>query len=73
MIGPNGDEYLLYHAQIAATGHGRARKLMLDRFTWRTQYVFFHECYGELGRMVSKDNEVDDPFTTAAEFRRLAL
>jgi len=39
----------------------------------KIQYVFFHECYGELGRMVSKDNEVDDPFTTAAEFRRLTL
>ncbi|HXU74110.1 MAG TPA: hypothetical protein VN947_32560 [Polyangia bacterium] len=27
VIAPNGDEYLLYHAQIAATG--RARKLTL--------------------------------------------
>ena len=34
VIGPNGDEYLLYPAQIAATGHARARKLMLDRFNW---------------------------------------
>ena len=39
----------------------------------KVQYLFFHECYGELGRMVSRNNEVDDPFTTAAEFRRLAL
>lgn len=38
----------------------------------KVQYILFHECYGELGRMVSQNNEVDDPFTTAAEFRRLA-
>ena len=37
VIGPNGDEYLLYHAQIGQTGRSRARKLMLDRFDWRDQ------------------------------------
>ncbi len=37
------------------------------------QYLFFHECYGELGRMVSNPGETDPGFTTAAEFRRLAL
>jgi hypothetical protein len=39
----------------------------------RIQYLFFHECYGELGRMVSVPNEASEPFTNAAEFRRLAL
>jgi hypothetical protein len=37
------------------------------------QYLFFHECYGELGRMVSNPGETDPNFTTASEFRRLAL
>jgi hypothetical protein len=37
------------------------------------QYLFFHECYGELGRMVSNPGETNTDFTTAAEFRRLAL
>lgn len=39
----------------------------------RIQYLFFHECYGELGRMVSTVNELNENFTNAAEFRRLAL
>ncbi len=39
----------------------------------RTQLLYVHECYGELGRIVSVDNETDPNFTTAAEFRRLAL
>jgi hypothetical protein len=39
----------------------------------RTQYLFFHECYGELGRMVSLTNEVNDPFTTAGEVRHLTF
>jgi hypothetical protein len=39
----------------------------------RIQYLFFHECYGELGRMVSNPGETDPGYTTAAEFRRLAL
>jgi hypothetical protein len=39
----------------------------------RIQYLFFHECYGELGRMVSVPNEPTEIFTNAAEFRRLAL
>jgi hypothetical protein len=39
----------------------------------RIQYLFFHECYGELGRMVSVPNEPNETFTSAAEFRRLAL
>ena len=37
------------------------------------QLLFFHECYGELGRMVSLPGEKNGSFTTAAEFRRLAL
>jgi hypothetical protein len=37
------------------------------------QYSFYHECYGELGRMVSNPGETNSDFTTAAEFRRLAL
>ena len=39
----------------------------------RIQYLFFHECYGELGRMVSVVDEPAEIFTNAAEFRRLAL
>jgi hypothetical protein len=39
----------------------------------RIQYLLFHECYGELGRMVSVPNETNQSFTSAAEFRRLAL
>jgi hypothetical protein len=39
----------------------------------RIQYLFFHECYGEIGRMVSNPGETNPSFTTAAEFRRLAL
>lgn len=39
----------------------------------RIQYLFFHECYGELGRMVSTLNETNQSFTSASEFRRLAL
>jgi hypothetical protein len=39
----------------------------------RIQYLFFHECYGELGRMVSVPNEPNESFTNAGEFRRLAL
>lgn len=39
----------------------------------RIQYLFFHECYGEVGRMVSSPGETNPAFTTAAEFRRLAL
>jgi hypothetical protein len=39
----------------------------------RIQYLFFHECYGELGRMVSIPNEPTESFTNAGEFRRLAL
>ncbi len=39
----------------------------------RTQYLFFHECYGELGRMVSNPNDPNPSFNMAAEFRRLAL
>ncbi len=39
----------------------------------RIQYLFFHECYGELGRMVSTPGETNESFSNAAEFRRLAL
>ena len=37
------------------------------------QHIFMHECYGELGRMASQRGETNPSFTTAAEFRRLAL
>lgn len=37
------------------------------------QHLYFHECVGELGRMVSNAGESNASFTTAAEFRRLAL
>jgi beta-xylosidase len=43
VIAPNGDEYVLYHAQIAATGHARARKLMLDRFNWNGAWPLVHD------------------------------
>jgi hypothetical protein len=39
----------------------------------RIQYLFFHECFGELGRMVSVPNEPNEVFSNAGEFRRLAL
>lgn len=39
----------------------------------RIQYLYIHECYGEMGRIVSLEGELDPNFTTAAEFRRLAL
>lgn len=39
----------------------------------RIQHLFYHECYGELARMVSNFGESDPSFRTAAEFRRLAL
>jgi hypothetical protein len=37
------------------------------------QHIFFHECAGEIGRMVSQPNETDPSFKTASEFRRVAL
>ena len=39
----------------------------------RIQHLFFKECYGELGRMVSSPGDANPSFTSAAEFRRLAL
>ena len=37
------------------------------------QYIFLHECYGEVGRIVSLEGELNPQFETASEFRRLAL
>ena len=37
------------------------------------QYLYVHECYGELARIVSQQGELDPHFTEASEFRRLAL
>lgn len=37
------------------------------------QYIFLHECYGEVGRIVSLEGELNPQFGTASEFRRLAL
>jgi hypothetical protein len=39
----------------------------------RVQHLFFRECDGEIGRMVSPTGTTDPAFTSAAEFRRLAL
>lgn len=39
----------------------------------RIQQLLFHECAGEIGRMSSPPGETNPSFTTAAEFRRLAL
>ncbi len=37
------------------------------------QYLWMTECYGEVARMTSSDNEVDPNFAMATEFRRLGL
>lgn len=39
----------------------------------RIQYLWMTECYGEVARMTSRDNEVNPDFTMASEFRRLGL
>lgn len=39
----------------------------------RLQYLYVTECYGEVARIVSRDDESDPSFTLAAEFRRLGL
>lgn len=39
----------------------------------RRQVSFFFECFGEVARITSRDDEPDPDFTTAAEVRRLAL
>jgi hypothetical protein len=41
--------------------------------THTIQLLYMRECVGEVGRMVSKANETDPNFTSAAIFRRLAL
>jgi hypothetical protein len=38
-----------------------------------TQLLYFRECVGEVGRMVSSPNDANPNFTSAATFRRLAL
>lgn len=38
-----------------------------------TQLLYFRECVGEVGRMVSAPNDPNRNFTSAATFRRLAL
>ncbi|MDB4967401.1 MAG: hypothetical protein JWN44_3090 [Myxococcales bacterium] len=60
------DNTLRVHVDLTSTVPGG---LSLNRI----QYLFFHECYGELGRMVSVPNEPNETFTDAGEFRRLAL
>lgn len=37
------------------------------------QVQWFHECYGEIARIVSRDDESQDDFKTATEFRRLSF
>jgi hypothetical protein len=39
----------------------------------RRQVSFLFECFGEVARATSRDNETAEDFTTAAEIRRLAL
>jgi hypothetical protein len=39
----------------------------------RRQVDFIFECFGEVARASSRDNETNDDFTTAAEIRRLSL
>jgi hypothetical protein len=39
----------------------------------RRQVSFIFECFGEVARAASRDNETNDDFTTAAEVRRLSL
>lgn len=39
----------------------------------RIQYLWLVECYGEVARMTSMDNEVDPDFTQAVEYRHLGL
>jgi hypothetical protein len=56
----------------------RVRVEVLQRFPAgpglrRIQYLWMVECYGEVARMTSLDNEVDPDFTQALEFRRLGL
>jgi len=41
--------------------------------THTIQLLYFRECAGEVGRMVSTPNETNANFTSAAVFRRLAL
>ena len=48
----------------------------LDQYVVAThtiQLLYFRECVGEVGRMVSKAGETSANFTSAAIFRRLAL
>ncbi len=39
----------------------------------KIQYLWMTECYGEVTRMTSLDNEVNPDFTRAQEYRRLGL
>lgn len=54
-------------------------RVMLDQAlpggstTQTIQLLYFRECVGELGRMVSQPNETNPNFTMASTFRRLAL
>jgi len=41
--------------------------------TSRRQVGFLSECYGEVARATSRDNETDEDFNTAAELRRVGL
>lgn len=41
--------------------------------TSRKQVSFLFECFGEVARAVSQDNETDDNFTVATEVRRLGF
>jgi hypothetical protein len=60
------EQTLRIHVELTQTLPGGVRAL-------RQQHLFFHECYGELGRMVSPLGETSPSFTSAAEYRRLAL
>ena len=41
--------------------------------TTRRQVSYFFECFGEVARIASANNEPAEDFTEAAEFRRLGL
>ena len=51
----------------------RVESTTADVTVTRRQVSFFFECFGEVTRAVSNDNEADPDFTSAAELRRFAL
>lgn len=65
-------------AELTFTDALRVRVEVTQRFpagpgVRRIQHLWMVECYGEVARMTSLDNEVNPDFTLALEFRRLGL